>query len=176
MKVMVDTGLLLAYYTRNAESIDAWGRLRCAQSIGDIELWAAATSLTGVFDTLAGRVDPPSLANALWQSLDFLEICSVGREDLAKAFLAYRDPGSPSETVSPQDSLDYGLVNVAARRAKVDVLLTDSPSRYHLHATKVMTPQRFFDYLREVHHVEYEDVTVNGKVWHLGVTTEHIHR
>ena len=160
MRLFLDTNVLIDYFSRRTPFFDACIQLRCAQTLGDCELWASAKSFTDVFYVVSRLGDGTLLQEAMLESLSFLKVCSIDGEDIAAAARAC------------WPDFEDCLIDVAARKVGADRILTRDLTGFTRSRLPVLTPQQFFEWLRDEHGVVYKELEVDGEPWQVSILSE----
>lgn len=162
MRLFLDTNLLIDYFARRQPFFSAWVQLRCAQVLGDVELWVSAKSFTDVFYVVSRLCEGDRLQAALLESLSFLNVCPIDGDDIANA-----------ARICWPDFEDC-LVDIAARKVGADCIITRDRAGFERSRLPVYSPDAFFGWLREERHVEYEAFDIDGTLWKCGITTSEV--
>lgn len=144
MRLLLDTNVLIDYFSRRQPYFESCIQLRAMQAFGEAELWASAKSFTDIFYVLRKKVDPRALQRAFVESGSFLNICSIGPEDIRAAALAQ------------WDDFEDCLINQAAQRVKADVILTRDKEGFSTASISVKSPAEFFTELKNEKGIEYD--------------------
>lgn len=148
MKLLLDTCVLIDYFSRREPYFSACIKLRIMQAMGDAELWVSAKSFTDIFYVLRKAVEPPALQAAFIQSLDFLNICSVHGQDIHDAAqLAWLD-------------FEDCLIEVCAQKIKADYILTRDTKGFDRATTCIMTPADFLRKAEKEFALSYEEMAI----------------
>ena len=116
------------------------------QEFGDIELWVAPQSFADMFCVLSKQIPADSLQRAFNESLDFLNVCSVGSAEV-------------SETTR-RGWNDYGdcLIALCAENIDADVLLSRDASGFKNMKMPVLSLEELFLMLEEDYSLIYEEI------------------
>lgn len=149
MRLLLDTDMLIDYYARRQPFFRAWTKLRCAEHFGDVELWVPAPSFMDAFRMLTKACDPVRVQEAFLGSLAFLHVCSIdGRDVEAAARAGWSD-------------FESCLIDRAAQKIGADFILAHDAQRFERAEARALSPDAFFDWLRDVRHIEYEGLSLD---------------
>lgn len=127
MRLLLDTDILINYFSRREPFFADSQKLFIAQFFGDVELWASAKSFTDVFYVLKGPIGAARLQTMLFQSLERLRICSIGCEDVRMAARAQ------------WPDFEDCLIDVAAQKVKADRIVTRDAQGFASPSVPAMT-------------------------------------
>lgn len=148
MKLLLDTCVLIDYFSRREPYFDDCVKLRIMQAMGDVELWVSVKSFTDIFYVLRKVVDPSALQAAFIESLDFLNVCSVNGQDVRNAAKrAWAD-------------FEDCLVDVCAQKIKADHILTRDAKGFAHAKTNIMTPAGFVEAIKAESGLVYEEIRI----------------
>ena len=135
MKLLVDTNVLADYYLqRETFSKDA-NRLIVAAINKDVELWAAAKSYTDIFYVGRKYFSSKVLQNAFFKSFQFINVCSIDKEDLVNA------------TQNCWSDLEDCLIWRAALKVNADAIITRDTEGFSAANTETKTPTEILEVL-----------------------------
>ena len=144
--LLIDTNVLIDYFGKRHPYYDEWYKLEVMRELGDANLWVSSESFTDTFYVLRRAVDPDSLQKAFIESLDFLNVCPVGEEEIgAVAERSWRD-------------FEDCVIGVCAENVKADYIITRDTEGFSRCRTPSFSIGGFFDHLRERYGLEYDIV------------------
>lgn len=146
MRALIDTNVLLDYFGRRAPYFESWEKLLVMQAFGDIELWAAPQSFADIFYILRKEIAPDDLQKAFSESLDFMNVCNVGANEVAEA--------------AKRSWSDYEdcMIALSAENIDADVLLTRDLKGFKAAKTPVCTPEELFKKIKSEYGIEYDSL------------------
>ena len=146
MRVLLDTNVLIDYFTQREPYAEDAFRLRIMQEFGDIELWASIQSFSDIAYILRGATNSAALQQAFLASLRFLHVCSLDQSDLAAACL------------DSWTDLEDCLIEQCAKKLKADFILTRDLSGFEKSRTTTLAPQQFFTMVAQQYGLTYEAI------------------
>lgn len=146
MRILLDTNILLDFYTRREPFFQETKKLRIAAYFDDIELWAASQSFADVEYVLRRAKPIDELRTALKNSLEFLRISTPSATDIADAI----DSDWPD--------LEDFVIARCAERVKADWIITRDESGFTNSKVPACAPTSFFNWLKEAHGIEYAEI------------------
>lgn len=148
MRLLLDTNVLIDYYSRREPHWQNALKLRIAAAFGDVELWASSQSFPNIEYILRKAIPVAELREMFTQSMDFLKVCGTTSEDTDAAFRS----GWPD--------LEDFLIARAAKRVKADYLITRDAAGFAQSPVRVMTPTAFIKMLEDEYDIRYEEITL----------------
>ena len=112
MRALLDTNIVYDILCKCPYDEEALLQLKVMHAFSDVELWMSAKSYTDLFYLINCELDSAATHDLLEDTLEWLNVCSVDREDVAAALHARW-----------QDFEDC-LVNVCAEKVGADYLVT----------------------------------------------------
>lgn len=155
MRLLLDTNLLIDYFSQREPFFQAWKTLRCAAWFDDIELWVSAKSFTDVFYVVSKACSSTEIQAAFLESLSFLHVCSIESEDIAAA----------AKEAWPD--FEDCLIYIAARKIGAEFILTRDIEGFIRSKIPGIAPAAFFSWLLDAKHVAYDDFDISGETWHV---------
>lgn len=146
MKVLLDTNILLDFYTRREPFFEEMKRFRIAAYFGDIELWAAAQSFVDIEYILRHDKSVEEIRAIMQSSLEFIQISAPAASDIFDAI------------GSDWPDLEDFVIARCAERIKADWIITRDKNGFLDSKVPACAPLDFFKWLEEVYGVEYEDI------------------
>jgi len=146
MRVLLDTNVLIDYYTRREPHYKDALKLRVMQEFGDVELWASVQSFSDIAYILRNETESKKLQLAFLASLAFLHVCSLDQGDLEKACQA------------AWGDLEDCLVERCAQKLKAEIILTHDVKGFLQSSSTVLTPSEFFDVVSSRHGITYDAI------------------
>lgn len=143
MRLLLDTNVLIDYFSGRKPYHDDAFRLRIMHEFGDVELWSSVQSFTDIAYILRGTASSEQLQDAFLESLNFLHVCSLDQDDLLCA--------ATEKWADVEDC----LIEQCARKVKANYLLSRDASGFSKSQTKVLTPAAFFDLMKSEYDVDY---------------------
>ncbi len=144
MRVLIDTNVLLDYFGRRMPFFSAWEKLRAMEAFGDAELWAAPQSFADVFYILNKKVNAADLQDAFVESLDFINVCNVGKAEVAEA------------CTRSWDDYEDCLIALSAENIDAAYLLTRDRNGFQHSKVPALSPNEFFAMLESDHGLVYD--------------------
>ena len=144
MKVLLDTNVLIDYFSKREPYYQDAYRLRIMHEFGDAELWAAIQSFSDIAYILRKDANTEALQNAFMNSLAFLHVCSLDQNSL--------------EAACKEKWLDFEdcLIEQCSRRIKAEFILTRDASGFSRSTATVLSPAEFFSTVKEQYHLTYD--------------------
>lgn len=146
MNLLLDTNIVIDYFGRRQPYFEEWGRLEVMRELGDAELWVSSESFTDTFYLLRKAVDPSALQAAFVESLDFLHVCSVGKDEIRCA----------AERSWPD--FEDCVIEACAENVKADCIITRDQKGFARSPIPAMSPAEFFDWLEREYGIVYDEV------------------
>lgn len=146
MKLLLDTNVLIDYFTRRQPYFDCWKQVLAMQYFGDAELWASAKSFTDVFYVAKKPIGSKALQAAFVESLSFINVCSIGKEDIEYA------------AAEPWDDFEDRLVDIAAQKVKADAILTRDKKGFVLSTIPSIAPDELPEWVKNAYGLSYEEI------------------
>ena len=136
MKLTLDTNILLDFFAGQPEFFQNAQNLMIMRAFGDAELFVSANSFTDAFYILKKYMSPQKLQDSFVDSLAFVNICSLDRDDIKAACeLAWTD-------------FEDALMTVCAKKVAVDYIVTRD-SRLKPAGIPLCTPTQIIEMMRE---------------------------
>lgn len=148
MRLLLDTTILIDYFSRREPFFDDCVQLRAMQVFGDAELWVSAKSFTDVFYVLQKPLGYEKVQRMFTESADFLKVCSIDSADIMKA--------SSSKWADFEDC----LVHVCAEKIKADFLITRDREGFSRASIPVKSPAEFLMWVEKSKGLVYEEVSL----------------
>ena len=143
MRALLDTSIV--YDTLCKRPFDEEGllQLKVMQAFGDVELWVSGKSYTDLFYLMNRELDSDTAQDLLEETLDWVKVCSVDEEDIARALQArWRD-------------FEDSLVNVCAEKVKADYLVTRDIKGFGSTRIPHGSASEFMDFVFEKTRIRY---------------------
>ena len=110
MRALLDTNIVYDALCKRPFDEEGLLQLKVMQAFGDVELWVSGKSYADLFYLMNRELDSDTAQDLLEETLDWVKVCSVDEEDIARALQArWRD-------------FEDSLVNVCAEKVKADYL------------------------------------------------------
>jgi predicted nucleic acid-binding protein len=136
MRLFLDTNIIIDYIGNNGEESDRAKLLDLPRLFGDSELVVSAKSYTDVFFVLKRYISSAKLQQAILDTLEGFQVCSIDADDIKSA------------CQHSWDDFEDALIAVCAEKVDADYLITRDSSFKHARIP-AMTPQEFLDMMRE---------------------------
>ena len=148
MRIFVDTNVLFDVFAQREPFFEASQKLLVMQAFGDAELWAAPQSYLDIFYVLRKGCAADELQDALAKSLERINLCATDHADVLAA------------CTGGWNDVEDALIGVAAKKVGADYLLTRDEGQpgFARLGIPVLTPEAFFDLLRDEHDVTYDTI------------------
>lgn len=148
MRALIDTNVLIDLFGRRQPYFKWWSCLSVMQEFGDIELWVAPQSFADAFYILHKQVPSDKLQQAFLDSLDFLNVCSVGMQEVAET--------------AKRSWNDYEdcMIALCGENLDVDILLSRDESGFTNTKIPVYSPEAFFNMLENEYGLVYEEIEI----------------
>lgn len=146
MKLLLDTDILIDYFSRRGPFFQDIVKLRIAALFGDVELWACLPSFSDVECILGKAIPPDALRSMMEQATTFLKIASPAATDLNDALAS----GWPN--------LEDFLIARCAERVKADRLITRDVDGFKRSPVPAQIPSDFLDWLERTHGLVYDEI------------------
>ena len=144
MDLLLDTNILIDYFGRRQPYYKDWIKLDAMREIGDARLWVSSESYTEAFFILRKAVDPAALQKAFVESLDFLNVCSVGASEIQRAAeRAWTD-------------FEDCVIDVCAENVEADYIITRDKEGFRRSGIPAYSIPEFFAHLEEAYGIVYE--------------------
>ena len=149
MKLLLDTNILIDYYTRRQPFFDGTVKLRFAALFGDVELWTSIQSFPDVEYILRKIIPVEELRSMMQRSMEFFKVASPTASDLSDAFN------------SCWPDLEDFLIARCAERVKADRIITRDAKGFTGASIPAQTPEEFFAWLEEEHGIVYDEIDLS---------------
>jgi len=146
MRVMLDTNVLIDYFTKREPYYQDAFKLRVMQEFGDVELWASVQSFSDIAYVLRGDTDSNKLQQAFLSSLSFLHVCSLDQEDLKSACRA------------AWEDFEDCLIEQCTKKLKAEYILARDASGFARSSATVLRPHEFFDHISSRYGLYYDTI------------------
>ena len=148
MRLLLDTNVLIDYFSRREPYLQDWLTLLVIQDFGDVELWASAKSFTDVFYLVKKEAGSARLQQMFLESLGFLHVCSIGPVDIEEAAKA------------AWDDFEDCLIDVAARKVKASFIITRDSGGFSKAHAPALSPRQFIEWLEAEKGLSYEPLDI----------------
>ena len=112
MRVLLDTNIVYDMLCKRPFDEEGLFQLKIMHAFGDVELWVSSKSYTDLFYVMRRELESPDAQDALEESLNWLNVCSVEGDDVRAALkVRWHD-------------FEDSLVNICAEKVKADYLIT----------------------------------------------------
>ena len=150
MRIFVDTNILFDVFAQRQPFFEASRKLLIMQACGDAELWAALQSYLDIFYILKKVRPADEVQQALTHSLNRINLCTTGHEDMMAACMA------------GWDDMEDALIGVSCRKANVDCLVTrdDKQRGFKMLGIPALTPEELFVMLEREQGIIYGSIDV----------------
>jgi predicted nucleic acid-binding protein len=143
MRLFIDTNVLFDILGQRPPFCRDARRLIFMQAFGDAELWAAPQSYLDIFYVLRKSTSCDDLQKRLALSLQRINLCTTGHEDIQKAAsMAWND-------------LEDATIAVCCAKTGADYLITRDADGFGQSSVPAITPAEFFDMLERKYGVTY---------------------
>jgi predicted nucleic acid-binding protein len=146
MAVLLDTNVLLDYFTQRKPYYQQTRELKAMSFFGDVELWATANSFTDVFYIMNKSNLSAEIQGAFLASFEYLSICSVTADDI-------------KETASRAwDDFEDCLVAVCAEKLRAEYILTRDKAGFTTSNIPAMEPGAFIKKMAAAQGISYAEL------------------
>lgn len=145
MNVLLDTNVLIDYYSKRQPFFYDALRLRIAAFFGDVTLWVTTQSLADAEYILRTSYTSQEVRSVMNQSLDYFHVCGVAAQDAIQGL------------ASDWPDLEDFFIAQAASKIKADYVITRDSTGFNQCPIPVCTPSQFLDVLEQKGLV-YEEV------------------
>ncbi len=146
MKLLLDTNVLIDYFSRRQPFFQDAVKLRIAAMFEDVELWASSQSFSDIEYVLRRAIPLQQLRLMMKESLKFLRIAAPASTDVAEAL--------GSDWLDLEDF----LVARCAQRIEADYLITRDERGFQSSQISCMSPTSFINMLSVKYGVEYDEI------------------
>jgi predicted nucleic acid-binding protein len=144
MRLLLDTNVLIDYFSeRKPYHKDAF-RLRIMHEFGDAELWASIQSFADIAYVLRDEASSEAIQHAFLESLEFIHVCSLDHDDLLEAL---RDEW---------EDFEDRLIEQCARKVKADRIITRDKNGFQNSKAAVCAPSEFFLELEQSQNITFD--------------------
>ena len=143
MRALLDTNIVYDALCKRPFDEEGLLQLKVMQAFGDVELWVSGKSYTDLFYLMNRELDSDTAQDLLEETLDWVKVCSVDEEDIARALQArWRD-------------FEDSLVNVCAEKVKADYLVTRDIKGFGSTRIPHGSASEFMDFVFEKTRIRY---------------------
>lgn len=146
MRLLLDTNILLDFFTGRSPFAKSAERLLVMAAMGDAELWASAKSTTDIFYIMHKQYEKDAIYGALEKSMNYIHYCSIDAADVKEA-VARRWP-----------DFEDSIVALCAEKTEADFLITRDRNGFERSKVTAIDPKAFFGMLKQDWGLTYEDI------------------
>lgn len=149
MRLLLDTNILIDYYTVRMPYFEELTGLVVAREFGDIEIWASGKSYTDIFYVARKRFDEHELQRAFLDSFEMIDLCSIEPEDIKLA------------AELSWDDFEDCLIFVAAQKIKADAIVTRDVGGFSHSSIPAVCPLEALKLIEEEEGFVYEELDLS---------------
>ena len=148
MRIFVDTNVLFDIFAQREPFVHSAKKLLIMQAFGDAEIWAAPQSYLDVFYLLRKTQSAEQLTQILNTSLQRINLCTTGHDDMRSALNA------------GWDDVEDALIGLSCRKMFADYLLTRDEKQQGFKNLGIpsLSPESFFERIKDEFGVMYNEI------------------
>lgn len=146
MRLLLDTNILIDFYTQREPFGQDARKLAIMSTFGDADLWVSTKSFTDIFYVLSKDNAADSIYRAFAESYRYFQFCSVEGADVQMA------------TDRAWPDFEDCLIAICAEKVKADYLLTRDKTGFAASSIPPISPADFFQMIERDYNLIYDEV------------------